>query len=178
MAYRNQVERSGRGGAGRAAVRSSDLGVLGLRLVVGATLAAHGYPKLFGGPDRTPPAWLTRLLGRNFPAAVEHGGPDAFAAALERLGVARPALAARAAGLAEFGGGLALAAGFLTPAAAAVAAANMAVAVRQAHWSSGFYGVREGGYEFALLLGAGAAALGLTGPGALSVDALLGWLGD
>ena len=174
MLDRNQFGRSGRRGTGRAAVRPADLGLLGLRLAVGTTLAAHGYPKLFGGPDRTPPAWLTRLLGPALPAAVERGGPEAFASVLERLGVPRPALAARASGWAEFGGGLALAAGLVTPAAAAVAAANMAVAVGRAHWASGFYGAREGGYEFALLLGVGAAALALTGPGALSVDALLG----
>jgi hypothetical protein len=48
---------------------------------------------------------------------------------------------------------------------------NMAVSARKAHWKVGFYG--QGGFEFALLLGTAAATIGLAGPGALSVSALL-----
>ncbi|MGC1185521.1 MAG: DoxX family protein, partial [Candidatus Dormiibacterota bacterium] len=58
------------------------------------------------------------------------------------------------------------------PLAAAVVAANMTVAIRKAHWKVGIYG--QGGYEFALSLGLAAVAVGLTGPGAISVDGLLG----
>ena len=42
----------------------------------------------------------------------------------------------------------------------------------KAHWKNGFYG--QGGYEFSLLLGTVALSLGLTGPGRLSVDHLVG----
>jgi putative oxidoreductase len=44
----------------------------------------------------------------------------------------------------------------------------MAVAA-SVHWSNGFFSTADG-YEFPAVLGAGAAALALTGPGALSLD--------
>ncbi len=47
----------------------------------------------------------------------------------------------------------------------------MAVATYKAHWKNGFYG--QGGFEFSLLLGTVALCLGLSGPGSLSIDALL-----
>ncbi len=91
---------------------------------------------------------------------------------LAQLGVPQPQVAAVLAGLAELGGGLGLARGRGTRPAGFVASANMAVAARKAHWPQGFYG--QGGYEFPLLLGVVAAALTLTGPGAISFDRLLG----
>ena len=147
-----------------------DLGLLALRLGVGVTLMAHGYPKLFGGPGKAAPPEAVRLLGANFPEAVEQGGIDNFAAALERMGVTSPRAAAVASGVAEFGGGLALALGYHTTLAGAVAAANMGVAARKAHWAHGFYG--QGGWEFPAMLGLGAGVLALAGPGALSLDQL------
>src|SRR5438132_1452749 len=52
-----------------------DLGLLLLRIVAGITLAAHGYPKLFGGPGKQPHPLLARTMGPNYPAAVERGRP-------------------------------------------------------------------------------------------------------
>lgn len=149
----------------------SDLGVLALRLAAGSILASHGLPKLFGGPDRKPPELLSKLLGSNYVAAWQRSGPAAFARSLGSMGVPAPRLAAPASGLAELGGGVALALGAATPVAAAVVAGNMGVAVAKAHWKTGFYGA--GGYEFPLLLGVAAVAIGLTGPGRISVDRLL-----
>ncbi len=147
-----------------------DLGLLLLRIVVGVTLAAHGYPKLFGGPGKQAHPVLAKAMGPNYAAAVERSGPG-FAVALEKMGVPNPKAAATASGLAELGGGLALAAGLFTRPAALAVAFNMGVAGYKAHWKNGFYG--QGGFEFPLLLGTVALSLCLTGPGRLSVDHLM-----
>jgi putative oxidoreductase len=147
-----------------------DLGLLILRVVAGVTLAAHGYPKLFGGPGKQAHPLLARTMGPNYPAAVERSGPG-FVAGLEKMGVPYPELAAKASAITELGGGLALAAGFMTRPVALALAFNMGVAIRKAHWKNGFYG--QGGYEFPLMLGAAALTLALTGPGAISIDELL-----
>jgi putative oxidoreductase len=147
-----------------------DLGLLILRVVAGVTLAAHGYPKLFGGPGKRAPKVLANAMGPNYQAAVERSGPG-FVAALEKMGVPNPRSAAVASGVAELVGGLALAAGWFTRPAAFAVAANMAVASYKAHWKNGFYG--QGGYEFSLLLGTVALSLGLTGPGRISIDHLM-----
>ncbi len=149
-----------------------DLGLLTLRGVAGATLAAHGLPKLRGGPGTAPPPWLARAMGSNYPPSWEASGPANFAKVLERLGVPMPTAAAYVSGAVELGGGLALATGFLSPWANLAVAANMAVAARTAHGTTGFYG--QGGYEFPALLGTVALGLALTGPGAVSLDRLLG----
>jgi putative oxidoreductase len=146
----------------------TDVGLLLLRLGVGAGLMTHGYPKLFGGPGKTPPAALTKLVGSNFPASVERGGIAAFSGGLERMGIPLPQQAAFAAGMTEFGGGLALALGLKTRLVAPVVLFNMLVAIRKAHWKAGFHG--QGGYEMAFLFALAAATLALTGPGAYSLD--------
>src|SRR6202022_1281163 len=110
-----------------------DLGLLLLRIVAGIILAAHGYPKLFGGPGKRPPQLLARAMGPNYPAAVERRGPG-FVVALEKMGSPNPRAAATASGLAELVGGVALAAGFLTRPAALAVAFNMGVATYKAHW--------------------------------------------
>lgn len=152
-------------------MKSSDLGLLILRLSTGAVLASHGLPKLFGGPEREAPKRLVRLLGPNYATGWKASGPEAFGKALDSIGVPMPKQAALASGMAEFGGGMALMLGVGTPVASLVAASNMAVASRKSHWKNGFYG--QGGYEFPLLLGAAALAIGFTGPGAISIDRLL-----
>ena len=156
----------------RIPVRVRDLGLLTLRLAVGVSLASHGLPKLRGGPGRTPPSWLARAMGTNYPAAWAQSGPANFAAALKTMGMPMPTVGAYASGVAELGGGLAIAAGLASPKANLAVAVNMAVAVRAAHWKTGFYG--QGGFEYALLLGSAAVALALTGPGALSLDGVRG----
>ena len=59
-----------------------DLGLLLLRLGAGVTLMAHGYPKLFGGPEKEPPQAVAGALGPNFAPAVKQGGPESFAQVL------------------------------------------------------------------------------------------------
>ena len=130
-----------------------DIGLLLLRLSVGLTLAAHGTQKLFG--------WF--------------GGPglDGTGKALAMLGFQgrRHALMA---GLVEAGGGVLLAVGFLTPAAAALVVSVMFVAAVSAHIKQGFF-MSSGGYEYTLVLGVAGLTVAFTGPGALSLDALVGY---
>ena len=135
-----------------------DLGLLIVRLVVGITLAAHGSQKLgrwFGG-----------------------GGIAGTAPFFEQLGFRPGRLHAALAGIAETGGGLLLAAGLLTPLAAAGLIAVMVVAVGSVHWGKGFF-LQTGGFEYNLVLAAGALAVAFTGPGAISLDRALGisWSG-
>lgn len=153
----------------RATTVLMDWGLLLLRLGVGGSLMTHGYPKLFGGPGKTPPVALARIMGSNFPATVERGGLEAFSSGLERMDIPLPRQAALMAGLAEFGGGIALALGFKTRLVAPAVLFNMLVAIRKAHWKTGFHG--QGGYEMAFLFAVAAATIALTGPGAYSLDA-------
>lgn len=149
-----------------------DLALLLIRVMTGGTLISHGYPKLFGGEGRTAPALLTTLYGPNFSTAVEGGGPEKFAEALASMDVPYPKASAYAAALAEFGGGLALLVGIQTRLAALAVIFNMAVAIRKAHWQAGFFG--QGGYAYPAQLMAMAGALFLGGPGAISVDGVVG----
>jgi putative oxidoreductase len=130
-----------------------DIALLLLRLVIGLTMAAHGTQKLFG--------WF---------GGYGLAGTGGF---MEKLGFVPGRRAALSAGLAEALGGLLLALGLVTPLAAAAIIAVMTVAVVTVHISKGFF-VTGGGYEYNLVLAAVALSLALLGPGAWSLDALLG----
>jgi len=134
-------------------VDSADLGLLVLRLVVGLTFAAHGAQKAFGwwaGPGYA--GWTGALQGMGW----------------------RPApLWALISVAAELVAGLLLALGFLTPLASAALIGQSVVIVFTVHWPNGFWN-SKGGWEFPTSLAAGATAIGLTGPGAISLDAALG----
>lgn len=149
-----------------------DLGLLLLRLGAGGLLMVHGYPKLFGGPEQEVSPAVAKVMGPDYAQTVKSGGQEAFAGVLRSMEIPEPELAALASGLAEFGGGLALALGAATGPAGLVAAANMAVASYKVHGKHGL--ASQGGYEFSALLGLCALALAMTGPGAVSVDHLLG----
>jgi putative oxidoreductase len=129
------------------------LGLLILRLVVGLIVAAHGAQKLFG--------WW--------------GGPgmSGWTGAMTRMRM-RPATAwAWLSALSELGGGLLFALGFLSPLGSMAIAGSMLVAIALVHLPKGFW-VAKGGYEFNVSLLAAVIAIALTGPGALSLDALFG----
>lgn len=127
-----------------------EYGLLALRLVLGLMLAAHGAQKLLD--LRTTAAGFAHLRYR------------------------APLVFALIAGLTELGAGLLFAAGFLTPLAALGLTAIMINAAAVAHWRAGFWN-HKGGFEFNLLILAVAVAVVTTGPGAFSLDALLGWTG-
>jgi putative oxidoreductase len=129
-------------------------GILFLRVVLGLIMAGHGAQKLFGwwggpGPQGVH-GWLTSMRFR---------------------GGWLPALALMTA---EFGGGLLLALGLATPFSAFAIVSVMFVAIATTHWRNGFWN-GAGGYEFNLLILAGAAALAATGPGRFSLDRAFGW---
>ncbi len=129
-------------------------GLLLLRVVLGAIMAAHGAQKLFG--------WF--------------GGPglSGTGSGLESMGLRPGRVYAVLNGLAEFGGGALLVLGLLTPLGAAAVAGVMFVAIATVHWRNGFFNTR-GGYEFNLLIVAAAIGLAITGPGEISIDHLVGW---
>ena len=131
-----------------------DSGLLLLRLTVGLTLSAHGVQKLFG--------WF--------------GGPglEATGQGLAALGFHPGRRHALMAGLVEAGAGLLLAVGFLTPMAAAIVLSVMLVAGVTVHVKQGFF-ITSGGYEYTLVLGVAGLTIAFTGPGALSLDALVGY---
>src|SRR4051794_37279874 len=74
--------------------------------------------------------------------------------------------------LSEVGGGLALTLGFLTSLGALGVIAAMVMAIILAHWPRFFNSQR--GLEYPLVLLLGALAVGIGGPGAYALDALLG----
>ncbi len=152
-----------------------NLALLILRTVMGMTLIAHGYTKLFGGAGREPHPSLGKLYGQGFKEAVASGGPSNFAKTLESKNIPAPDLAAYASGLAEFGGGLALLTGTMTRFAALAVLVNMIMAIRTVHWEHGFYG--QPGFEYPAQLAGGALAVFIAGPGALSVDGLFNGVG-
>jgi putative oxidoreductase len=135
-----------------APVHSFDLAILLIRLGVGVTFAAHGAQKAFG--------WW--------------GGPGlkGWQGAIASMGFRPVALFAALSLLAELVGGLMLAAGIVTPAVAALLVGQSVVMIFKVHWTHGFFS-GKGGFEFPLLLAVGAVAVGVAGPGQVSLDHLI-----
>lgn len=130
-----------------------DLGVLVVRLALGATFVAHGSQKVFG--------WW------------EGPGFAKWTGAIVRMGL-RPAplWAAISSGI-ELAGGVLVILGLVTPAAAALLVAQAFYIIVRAHWSRGFFN-GKGGFEFAMQLLASSLLIAAVGPGAVSLDALVG----
>lgn len=128
---------------------ATDLGLLVLRLVVGLTFAAHGAQKAFG--------WFDGI------------GWVGWQGIMERLGFRPFVLFAALSTGAELIGGLFLALGALTPLAAMILVGQSVVIIAKSHWANGFWN-RANGYEFPLALLGGTIAIGLAGPGAISLD--------
>src|SRR5438309_1341714 len=131
----------------------ADLGLLALRLTLGLVFLSHGAQKAFGA----------------------FGGPG-FAGAAGFIGSLgfRPARlwAALAVG-GELAAGLLYLLGLLTPLASLLVLGTMTVAIAKVHGPKGFF-VQNGGYEYNLVLSIAALTLALVGPGAFSLDHLLG----
>jgi putative oxidoreductase len=127
---------------------SASLGLLVLRVVVGAVFAAHGAQKIF---EFTIPGTIGSFAG---------------------MGIPLPEIAAPVVAFVELAGGILLILGFFTRPAAVLLAVDMAVALVAVHLPSGLW-VGNGGYEFVAVLGAGALALAFTGAGRFSLDGAL-----
>jgi putative oxidoreductase len=136
-----------------AELTAADLGLLVLRVGVGVVFSLHGFQKLFG--------WFGG------------GGFDGTSRWFASLGFGDGRVAAALAGASEIAGGLGIALGLLTPAAAAAVVGVMTVAAFVNHASKGFWSAGNG-WELNYYLMVVAVAVAITGPGALSVDALLG----
>src|ERR1700686_1963934 len=130
-----------------------DIALLIFRVVIGLTLAGHGAQKLFGWFGGPGPVRLRQGFEK------QGFNPGWFWVSLAIVG--------------EFGGGLSLALGFLTPLGAAGIFGAMFMAIFKAHWKNGFWNSKRG-LEFPLSLLAAGVAIGLTGPGSYSLDALFG----
>lgn len=124
---------------------AASLGLLVLRVVVGAVFAAHGAQKIF---EYTIPGTIGSFAG---------------------MGVPMPEIAAPFVAFVELIGGILLVLGLFARLAGILLAIDMVVALVLVHLSAGLW-VGEGGYEFVAVLGAAALALALTGAGRFSID--------
>jgi putative oxidoreductase len=124
------------------------VGLLALRVVMGAAFVLHGWPKI-----QHAFTWMDR--------------PDAPSEV--------PGILQAVAAFAEFGGGIALILGVLTPLAALGLAGTMVGALYLVHFPKGDPFVNPGGanYELAAVYLAASLLFLLVGPGRFSVDALL-----
>jgi len=130
-----------------------DAGLLVLRLALGLYMAAHGAQKLFG--------WFG---GHGLNATGEF---------MVQLGFKQGRTFATLASVTEVASGLLVALGFLGPIGPALMVSVMIVAAVTVHLKNGAF-AQNGGIEVPVLYGVGALALGLTGPGRYSLDAILG----
>ncbi len=123
-----------------------DFALLVLRVVLGVTMAAHGYNKFFG-----------------------KGGLNGTAGWFDSIGMKPGMFHARVAATTEMSAGLGLAVGLLTPIPAAGFVALMLTAAWTVHRKNGFFIVKEG-WEYNLILAVTAVAIAGVGAGKLSLD--------
>jgi putative oxidoreductase len=126
------------------------IALLLIRAATGLVLVPHGYFKLMGGPA----GLAAGLAAKGFPAAT---------------------VLAWCATLAELVGGLCLAVGLLGRPAAAVVSFTMVVAWASSHLGNiaDIGGPKGGAFEYPFVLSVIAFALAFSGPGRLSLDAVL-----
>ena len=127
--------------------RLQPLGLLAMRLSLGAIMIAHGWAK---------------LMNPGMARAVASGA-------------GAPAWMAYLVIAAEFFGGILVVLGLLTRPAAAAILIDMTVAILKVHLKNGFIG--QGNYQFPLACWALAFALIFFGAGPIAIDSVLGGRG-
>ena len=125
--------------------RLQPLALVVLRVVLGAIMIAHGYPKVFGGLHHH----VQFVSGLGLPGWLAY-----FSA------------------FAEFFGGILVIVGLFTRIAACAILIDMAVAIAKVHWKHGL--TSAGGYELPLSLAAIAFALIFLGAGPIAIDSIRG----
>jgi putative oxidoreductase len=123
--------------------RLQPLALLVLRLVLGAIMIGHGYPKVFG--DFAHHMEFVRSLGL-------------------------PGWLAYCSAGAEFFGGIAIVLGVFTRLVALAIVIEMGVVIGKVHWKNGLLG--NHGYQFPLVLAAIAFSLIFFGAGPFALDAI------
>lgn len=129
----------------------ASVGLLFLRVVIGLTLAAHGWNKFFGGGKISGTAKWFDSMGMK-----PNGRIHALLAAST-----------------EVGAGVLLALGLLTPFAAAGFVGVMLVAAWTVHRPNGFFSVNDG-YELNMVLAVVPVGIAMIGPGRYSLDWAIG----
>lgn len=127
----------------------SILGLTGLRVGLGAIMAAHGWQKVV-----------------NLDATITSFG---------EMGIPWPDLLVWPAIASELGGGILLVLGFITPLAALLILATMLTAIFVVHIGNGLFAA-NGGYELPLVIALVATYFLLRGAGPVSIDAAIGSL--
>ena len=130
-----------------------DAGLAIARIVFGGLMAAHGAQKLFG--------WFGGY------------GLNATGEFMVQLGFKPGRTFAAMASATEVASGLLVALGFLGPIGPALMVSVMIVAMVTVHGKNGAF-AQNNGFELPLLYAVAGVALGLTGPGRYSLDAILG----
>lgn len=123
--------------------RLQPLGLLALRVILGAIMIVHGKEKVFGG------------MAHHIQSVVHLG---------------LPAWMAYLSAGAELFGGILVLAGLFTRIASLAICIDMCVAIVGVHWKHGLSG--PGGYQFAISLAAMAFALIFYGGGPIALDAV------
>ncbi|MGH2786098.1 MAG: DoxX family protein [Actinomycetota bacterium] len=126
-----------------------DVGLLLLRLVVGALFIGHGAQKLFG--------------------AFGGYGLSGIGAFLEQLRFRKGRAMATLAGVTELTAGVLLVLGFLTPFAAAGIIGVMVSAILTIHLRNGMWN-GNGGMEYPIVMCASVTAITIASPGAYAID--------
>lgn len=120
------------------------LGLLAMRIALGAVMIAHGYPKVTG----------------------IHGVEKFFGS------VGLPWWSAYFSATAEFFGGILIIAGLLTRFFGLALLIDMVVAIDKVHWKNGLTG--QGNYQLPMTLAALSLALIFFGAGPIALDAVVG----